>query len=74
MIKAVQAMKFTCCGWMYHGCALTHCTLLQSKYNLKAIQMNMQRSLIQELILYEFKVGDNTVEATKTFVVQKVKM
>ena len=39
--------------------------LLHSEFDLKAAQMNMQRSLIQELILEEFERGYDTVEATK---------
>ena len=34
-------------------------------YNLKAAQMNMHYSLIQELISYKFEVGHNVVQATK---------
>ena len=34
-------------------------------YDLKATQMNMQCRLIQELMLYEFELGYNTVEANK---------
>ena len=33
--------------------------------DLKTTQMNMQCSLIQDLMLYEFKLGDNTAGATK---------
>ena len=44
---------------------LTGCTLLHSVCNLKASQMNVLHSLIQEIILYEFKLGHNAAEATK---------
>ena len=37
--------------WLYNNC--------------KTIQMNGQHSLIQELMLYKFKLGCNAVEATK---------
>ena len=37
---------------------LTHCVL-------KAKEMNMEHSIIQELILYEFKLGHNAVKTTK---------
>ena len=32
--------------------------------NLKGAQMNMQRSLIQEVMVYRFKVGYNATETT----------
>ena len=46
--------------------ALTYCALLHYIYNLKAAQMNVQHSLILELMLYEFEFQQNAVEATKT--------
>ena len=42
-----------------------HNILLQSMRDLKAAQMNVQNSLIQELIFYKFELGYNTMEATK---------
>ena len=45
--------------------ALTCCALLHLVCDLKAAQMNMQYSLIQELMLYKFKLGHNAMEATK---------
>ena len=39
--------------------------LLHSVCNLKTTQMNVQRSLIRELMLYEFDLGHNATEATK---------
>ena len=45
--------------------ALSRCTLLHSVCNFKATQMNVQHSLIQQPMLYEFKLGRNTTEATK---------
>ena len=42
-------------------CVLFHCICV-----LKAMQMNMQCSLIQEFMLYEFKLSQNITEATKT--------
>ena len=45
--------------------ALTCYTLLYSVSDLKAAQMNVQHSLIHELLLYEFEQGYNTVEATE---------
>ena len=45
--------------------ALTHFTLLHSVCDLKATQMNVQCSLIWELMFKEFKLGQNIVEAIK---------
>ena len=45
--------------------ALTRCALLHSVCDLKAIQMNVQRSQNRELILYDFDLDDNATEATK---------
>ena len=54
---------------------LTHYTLLYFEWDLKAIQMNVQHSLIYKLMLYEFELGHNAaMEATKTFAVQKMNM
>ena len=44
---------------------LTHCALLHSMNYLKDVQMNEQRSLIQELMLYKFKLDNNVVKAIK---------
>ena len=44
---------------------LTHCALLYFVHGSKAIQMNLQNSLIWELILCQFKLGYYTTEATK---------
>ena len=43
---------------------LTCCVLLHSVYDLKP-HMNLQHSLIQELMLYEVELGRNVVKATK---------
>ena len=61
MTEAVQALvsivmvvsTLTCC-------ALFHCVC-----NLKDAQMNVQYSLIWEFIIYNFKLGQNTLEANK---------
>ena len=45
--------------------ALTHCSLLHIMCDLKAAQMNMQRSLIQKLMLYELKLDHKTAETLK---------
>ena len=42
-----------------------HSALLPSIHDLKVKQMNVQYGLIQEFRLYEFKLGNNTTEATK---------
>ena len=42
--------------------AQTRCALLHSMRDLKYTQMNMQRSLILELILYEFEQDRNARE------------
>ena len=41
------------------------CALLHSVSDLKATQMNVQHSLIQELLLYKFELGHKATEATK---------
>ena len=51
---------------------LTHCILFHSVLNLNVIQMNVQCSLIWELMLYEFEMGHNAMEATKNICWVKV--
>ena len=48
------------------GSVLSYYSLLQYLFDLKATQMNMQHSRIQELVCYEFKLSHNVLEATKT--------
>ena len=43
----------------------TCCALLHLVYNLKVAQMNMQYSLIWELMLYKLELDHNAAEATK---------
>ena len=50
---------------------LTH-AWLHFVCDLKAAKMNMQSSLIQDLMVYEFKLGYNAVEATKSIFVVAV--
>ena len=45
--------------------ALTHCAWLHSMWDLKATQMIVQRSLICQLMFYEYELGYNTTEAIK---------
>ena len=47
------------------------CALFHSVCNFKGAQMNMQCSLIHELMLDKFKVGHNAKEATKTICCEK---
>ena len=42
--------------------------------NLKAAQMKVQHSLIQELMFYNFKLDNNTAKAIKIFAVWKLKV
>ena len=70
MAKTVQ----TVLGGIVVVGVLIRCALLYSVCNLKAAQMNMQRSLIREFMLYEFEPGHNTAEATKNIFVRKVKV
>ena len=44
---------------------LTCCAFLHSVCDLKATQMNVQHSLIQELRLFESELGHNAAEVTK---------
>ena len=48
---------------------VVHCFTLYAIW----IQMNIQRSLILELMLYEIKLHHNVVEATKKIIVRKVR-
>ena len=41
------------------------CVLLQAMCDMKAAQMDVQSSSIEELILYKCKLGHNITEATK---------
>ena len=45
--------------------ALTWCALLPSVFNLKAAQINLQRSLIRKPMAYEFELGHNATDETK---------
>ena len=44
---------------------LTCYALLHSMWDLKAQQMNIQQSLIWDLILYKFELNHNAIEETK---------
>ena len=45
--------------------------MLHLVYDLKTAQINVQCSLIQELMLYEFKKDNNLAEATKNICYRK---
>ena len=53
--------------------ALAHCALPHSVCDLKATQIIVQCSLIQELRLYEFKLSHNTEQLTKNICYEKSK-
>ena len=61
MIEAVQAVV----GSIVVVSILTCYALLHSMCDLKATQMNMKHSLIQEFIFYEFELDHNATEAIK---------
>ena len=64
--EAVQAVEGNHCGISIMVVGVLTCyALLHSMCNLKAAQMNVQCSLIQELMLYELKRGHNAIEANK---------
>ena len=48
-----------------NACTKKSGNLLNAPSNLKAAQMNMQCSLIQEFMLYKFEMGCSVTEATK---------
>ena len=70
MTKAVHAVV----GSIVVGDMLICCALLHSVYDLKVTQMNVQCSLIQELILYKFEVGHNATEETKNISCGKIEV
>ena len=69
VIKAIQAIAgiTAVCSIMVDG-VLT-CLLLRSMHDLKATQMNVQYSLIQEFIFYGFEMVYKVIEATKEITV-----
>ena len=58
--EAVQAVVDIPSGWLYHGswCADTLCFA-------SVVEMNVQRSILQEPMLYEFELSHNISEPTK---------
>ena len=61
--KSWKTLAMVCCI-MVVG-APTHCELLQSMRDLETVQINVQYSLIQDWMLYEFEWSPNTTKATK---------
>ena len=47
--------------------ALTCCALFHSMWDLKSTQINVRCRLIQELMFYEFKLANNTINTTQNF-------
>ena len=45
--------------------ALTPCTLIYSVWNLKTLQLNVQRGAIQELVFYKFELDYYAVQETQ---------
>ena len=74
-VKQLQPWKINTmvCSILVVG-TLIHCALVHFVCGLKAVQMNVQFSLIWEFLLYELKLNHNSTEAQpKTFVMWKVK-
>jgi len=46
--------------------AVKACAVLQSVCEVTGEQLNTQHRLIQEILLYEFELGDTAIEATQT--------
>ena len=62
-----------CFGSIVVDGALTRCTLLHCVCDLKITQMNVQSSLMWEIMLYEeFEQGNNAIK--ETFLVRKGKL
>ena len=53
---------------------LIHYTLLHSVCDLKVAQMNVQCSLIWELMFCQFEQGQNTIEVTKNICCAKIEV
>ena len=64
MTKTVQSIAVPSIGSTVIVEAQTH-ALLHSMYDLKAIQINVQCSLIHDFIHYEFKLDHNAAETIK---------
>ena len=62
--EAVQAVVNTRSSWQYHISWWAD-TLLHLMCDLKVVQMSIQYSLIQELMIYKFELSHNSIETTK---------
>ena len=51
--------------YKFLSATLSRCALLHCLCELKATQMTVLRSQIRKLMLHEFEIGNNAVEATK---------
>ena len=73
MTEAVLAvLGITVFGNMMVVEPLVSCALFPSVCDLKTTKMNVQSSLIRELMFNEFKVGHNSMEGTKNVCCVKV--
>ena len=75
IVEPIQAVVATNCGVssiMVVG-VLACCALLHSMWDSKAAQMNVQHSLIQELMLYKFKLDHNIKKTIKNICCAKGK-
>ena len=52
-------------GNLVLACELTRCTLPPSMWDLKGKQLNVHYSLLQEPMIYKFKVDHKAVEVSK---------
>ena len=69
--KEVKAMGGTECGSIMVIGVFIHCALLHSVCDLKATLINMQPSLIWELILYKIELVHNAMKITKCICCRK---
>ena len=74
MNKAVLSLKdITVVSIIMTISVLAHYALLHSMCDMKVTQMNLQSSLFQEFMLYEFKLGCNITDTIKNICCAKVK-
>ena len=64
VIKTIQAVESTAMEGSIVVVDVLSCALLLSMCDLKAAKITMQCNLMQELILYEFKLSHNNADAT----------
>ena len=68
MTEAVQAVVSSIIVIGASTCSALWCCVC----NLKSAQMNVQFSLIEELLFYNFELGHNTVKTSKMVKVQLI--